>query len=206
MIDVDTMHLFFALHWRTAARLNEGKVRAGARAQRRTGLELALDMSESGARADGRPPTFGARTLPPKNHMTPEQNKRTISDAWKAFASHDPVRIAAWFTEDAEWLAPQRNATALALVISDHMIGRKAIVHFLAEMFPKLFVSDVTVDFRSRYCEGDAVIVELRMQAMLADGRKYDNDYCFIFELQDGRIARMREYMDTRKGHACIFG
>lgn len=138
--------------------------------------------------------------------MTPEQNKRTVSDAWKAFASHDAARIAAWFTEDAEWLAPQRNATALALGIPDHMIGQRAIVHFLAEMFPKLFVSDVTVDFRSRYCEGDTVIVELRIQAMLANGRKYDNDYCFIFELRDGRIARMREYMDTQKGHACIFG
>jgi uncharacterized protein len=142
----------------------------------------------------------------PKSRMTPEQNKRTVSDAWKAFASHDAARIAAWFTEDAEWLAPQRNATALALGIPDHMIGRKAIVHFLAEMFPKLFVSDVTVDFRSRYCEGDTVIVELRIQALLANGRKYDNDYCFIFELRDGRIARMREYMDTQKGHACIFG
>jgi ketosteroid isomerase-like protein len=138
--------------------------------------------------------------------MTPEQNKRAISDAWKAFASHDPKRIAACFTADAEWLAPQRNATALALDAPDHMIGTAAIVHFVAEKFPKLFVSDVTVDFRSRYCEGDTVIVELRIQAMLANSRTYDNDYCFIFELRDGLIARVREYMDTQKGRACIFG
>lgn len=138
--------------------------------------------------------------------MTPEQNKRVISDAWKAFASHDPTRIAACFTEDAEWLAPRRNATALALDAPDHMIGTAAIVRFLAEEFPKLFVSDVTVDFRSRYCEGGTVIVELRMQATLVNGRKYDNDYCFFFELRNGLIARVREYMDTQKGRACIFG
>jgi len=40
----------------------------------------------------------------------------------------------------------------------------------------------------------------------LAGGKPYDNDYCFVFELREGRIARMREYMDTRKGHAAIFG
>jgi uncharacterized protein len=124
----------------------------------------------------------------------------------EGFASHDPKRISACFTEDAEWLAPQRNATALALDAPDHMIGVAAIVHFVAEKFPKLFVSDVTVDFRSSYCEGDTVIVELRIQAMLANGRTYDNDYCFIFELRDGLIARVREYMDTQKGRVCIFG
>ncbi|WGT64457.1 nuclear transport factor 2 family protein [Variovorax paradoxus] len=202
MIDADTMHRSSARHWRTAARLDAGKVRAGA--QRRTGVGVGYVRKR---RARRWPPAYLQRSItPPKNRMTPEQNKRTISDAWKAFASHDPARIAAWFTEDAEWLAPQRNATALALGIPHHMIGSKAIVHFLAEMFPKLFVSDVTVNFRSRYCERDTVIVELRIQAMLANGRKYDNDYCFIFELRDGRIVRMREYMDTQKGHACIFG
>jgi len=138
--------------------------------------------------------------------MASEQNKRIIFDAWKAFASRDPKLIAACFTEDAEWLAPRGNATALALDAPDHMIGPDAIVHFLAGKFPALFVRDVVVDFRSRYCEGDTVIVELRMQATLANGRKYDNDYCFIFELSNGRIARVREYMDTQKGRACIFG
>jgi ketosteroid isomerase-like protein len=168
-----------ACHWRTAARLLAGNVR-----NRRAG-------------AAGH--AYGRR-------MTSEHNKRTISDAWKAFASRDPKRIASWFTEDAEWLAPRGNATALALDAPDHMIGPEAIVHFLAEKFPALFVSDVAVDFRSRYCEGDTVIVELRLQATLANGRRYDNDYCFIFELRDGRIARVREYMDTQKGRACIFG
>ena len=32
-----------------------------------------------------------------------------------AFASRDEQRIAAAFSDDAEWLAPKGNATALAL-------------------------------------------------------------------------------------------
>lgn len=33
----------------------------------------------------------------------------------------------------------------------------------------------------------------------------YDNEHCFIIELQDGRIRRVREYMDTQHGFRCIF-
>jgi hypothetical protein len=30
-------------------------------------------------------------------------------------------------------------------------------------------------------------------------------NYCFIFECREGRIARVREYMDTMSGHNQIF-
>ena len=50
------------------------------------------------------------------------------------------------------------------------------------------------------------VIVEERLQATLFNGRYYDNDYCFVFELEDGLITVMREYMDTAKGFRMIFG
>jgi ketosteroid isomerase-like protein len=139
--------------------------------------------------------------------MSPEQCKRSVVDAWRAFATRDRQRIAAVFTDGAEWIAPKGNATAIALNYSDHMVGREQIVTFLAEEFRKLFVRDVSVDFRSMHCEGHTVILEERMRATLANGRQYENDYCFFFELSDdGLIAKVREYMDTRRGHECIFG
>jgi hypothetical protein len=86
------------------------------------------------------------------------------------------------------------------------MVGREQIVTFLAEEFRKLFVRDVSVDFRSMPCEGHTVILEERMRATLANGRQYENDYCFFFELSDdGLIAKVREYMDTQRGHECIW-
>jgi len=41
--------------------------------------------------------------------------------------------------------------------------------------------------------------------ATLASGRHCDDDDCFVFELREGRIARVREYMDTQKGRTAIF-
>jgi ketosteroid isomerase-like protein len=43
------------------------------------------------------------------------------------------------------------------------------------------------------------VIVEESMTSILANGNHYANDYCLVFELRDGLIHRVREYMDTAR-------
>ncbi|TVT53614.1 nuclear transport factor 2 family protein [Amycolatopsis rhizosphaerae] len=133
-------------------------------------------------------------------------SRTIVQSAWQAFASHDADRIAAVFTEDAEWLAPPGNATAIALDAPSHMVGKKAITRFLAEDFPRLFVRDVAVTFHGLHADGEKVIVEETMTATLANGNHYSNDYCLIFELRDGLIHRVREYMDTARGHRMVFG
>jgi uncharacterized protein len=137
--------------------------------------------------------------------MTAKNSKHVVLAAWQALASRDPQRIAAIFAKDAEWLAPQGNATAVALNSTSHMVGREQISQSFGSDIWKLFTTDVKVEFRGVYADGDVVIVEERMQATLANGNAYDNDYCFVFEVENGLIRRVREYMDTAKGHRMIF-
>ncbi|QBS43513.1 nuclear transport factor 2 family protein [Nocardia sp. CS682] len=135
-----------------------------------------------------------------------QDSKTIVQNAWKAFATHDFEQISAFFTEDAEWLAPPRNATAVFMKGPSHIIGRDAIADFLAYGFSKMFAKDVTLTFHGFYAEGDRVIVEETMTATLANGNAYENDYCFIFELHEGRIHRVREYMDTARANTMVFG
>jgi ketosteroid isomerase-like protein len=134
-----------------------------------------------------------------------QANRDIILRAWRAFADHDAARISAFFTDDAEWMAPEGNATAAALNVPSHMIGRKAIARFIAEDFPRLFARDINITFHGVYAVGDHVIVEETMRATLASGNGYANDYCFVFELRGGLIHRVREYMDTARGHRMVF-
>lgn len=120
--------------------------------------------------------------------------------AWAAFASREPERVRAVFVPDAEWLAPPDNATACALDGTHHLVGRDRIVRFLTAEFGTVFVDDVSIEFQGVFADGDVVVVEERMQATLANGGRYENDYCFVFELEDGLITRVREYMDTQRG------
>ena len=131
--------------------------------------------------------------------------KDIVLNAWKTFSSRDADRIAALFTEDAEWIAPKGNATAVALDHTDHMIGAKQIARFIAQEMHRLF-SEIDIAFRGVYADGNTVIVEERMRATLPGGKPYENDYCFIFAVADGRIREVREYMDTRKGWRMVFG
>jgi ketosteroid isomerase-like protein len=136
--------------------------------------------------------------------MSSTESKQHVIDAWQAFATRDPNRVSAVFTPDAEWFAPPDNATAVALGGTSHLVGRDRIVRFLTAEFGTIFVADVAIDFRGVYADDETVIVEERMRATLANGRHYDNDYCFVFELEHGLITRVREYMDTQRAAACF--
>jgi ketosteroid isomerase-like protein len=134
--------------------------------------------------------------------MNTESNRQLVVNAWKAFATRDPDRVGAVFAPDAEWLAPPGNATALALDGTYHLVGRERIVRFLTSEFGTVFVADVSLDVRGVYADGDRVVTEVRLRATLAHGGHYDNEYCFIFDMENGLIKRIREYMDTLRGAA----
>ncbi|WP_405922558.1 hypothetical protein [Streptomyces sp. NBC_00035] len=42
--------------------------------------------------------------------------------------------------------------------------------------------------------------MEETMTAALTNGSHYANDYCFVFQLRDGLIHRVRENKDTAPG------
>jgi ketosteroid isomerase-like protein len=131
--------------------------------------------------------------------------KETVLAAWAAFASRDPAKVAAQFTRDAEWIAPEGNATAIALDGPCHLTGPGQLAQFITQWVPTLF-KDTQIEFQRVLEAADTVVIELRYKAGLVNGRSYDNRYCFLFDVEDGRIRRVREYMDTLAGQKQIFG
>lgn len=61
------------------------------------------------------------------------------------------------------------------------------------EMFPH----GITFDVTGLVAEGNKVSAEAHLTAKTAMGAVYDNLYHFLFEIEGGRIKRMKEYMDT---------
>jgi hypothetical protein len=55
---------------------------------------------------------------------------------------------------------------------------------------------NITVD--NMIGEGNFVAVEGHSETQLADGTPYANQYHWLFELRDGRVHRVREYLDTQ--------
>ena len=160
------------------------------------------------ARARARGAAVVRRPFTGTSAMNSEDSKRIVLAAWDAFRTRDLKQIAAVFTEDAEWLAPANNANATAVALNgpSHMVGPEQIARLIGTEIWKLFVANVSVNFKGVNADGNVVVIEQRMRAMLANGNAYDNDYCFVIEVADGRIRRVREYMDTAKGNRMVFG
>lgn len=59
------------------------------------------------------------------------------------------------------------------------------------------FPNGVRFDVTGMIAEGNKVAAEAHLTAATAMGGTYDNFYHFLFEIDDGRITRMKEYMDT---------
>jgi uncharacterized protein len=133
--------------------------------------------------------------------------KESAAGVWRAFASRDRETIRAVLTEDAAWIAPERNATQLALGLAVDMLEtRDGIIAFVVDHFRKLFPHGAQFEFTKVIAEGDTVVFEQRMTGSTINGRSYDNRYCWIFEMNGARVRRIREYMDTFGGYRMIFG
>lgn len=143
-----------------------------------------------------------------------EDAKAAVTRLYQAYGSGHPATIGDCLTDDVAWIAPPGNATQVALgqgtgsagaPDGSNTLGKADILSFMANDFARLF-SGVTNEFRMMIAEGDIVVTEARMSATLANGRSYVNDYCFIYRVRDGKVAEIREYMDTRGGWAQMFG
>jgi uncharacterized protein len=55
-----------------------------------------------------------------------------------------------------------------------------------------------SVEVHGIHADGDFVVVEHSGRNELPDGRRYDNNYCWVFRFQDDVIQEVREYMDTQ--------
>jgi ketosteroid isomerase-like protein len=47
--------------------------------------------------------------------------------------------------------------------------------------------------------EGDKVAVEATSEGKHISGQTYTNEYHFLFEFRDGKLLRLKEYMDTER-------
>jgi ketosteroid isomerase-like protein len=138
--------------------------------------------------------------------VSPMSNKQIVLEAWKAFRTRSREQIRPLLAPDIQWIAPPGNATATALGKPSGFSDRESMMDFICDDFSRLFVRDVSVDVRVAVCEGEVVILEQAFCATLCNGRSYQNDYVFVFQVRGGQVHQMREYMDTASGFRQIFG
>ena len=126
------------------------------------------------------------------------KNKRLALETWESLRRGDVKAAFANMSDDVTWWIP-----GMIEPVSGLKRGKTEILGFLrwaAETFPPGMQTEV----RGAYADGNTVILELNNRSTAANGRAYENDYCFVFVIEDGRIRAVREYVDTQKAVATI--
>lgn len=73
--------------------------------------------------------------------------------------------------------------------------GIPLAIQGILEVFPQ----GITFNIKSMVAEGEKVAVEASSLGEHVSGKTYSNDYHFLFEFRDGKLLRLREYMDTER-------
>jgi len=120
-------------------------------------------------------------------------NERLVVDFFNTLSSSDFDRIREFFHEDATWEAMVKDIPGVGV----HR-GKKGIVDDFLKPIRGMFApGDPKVTLTSLASKGSLVVAESTGSGHVADGRPYHNLYCWAIEIKDGKIHRLREYMDS---------
>jgi ketosteroid isomerase-like protein len=124
--------------------------------------------------------------------MSTAENLQLVKDGYAAFGRGDLPGLLSLLAEDVVWDMPGEG-----LPIAGSYRGRDGVASF----FQKLQQEADILEFQPRefLAEGDRVlVVGWERMKIKATGRGADIDWVMAFTIRDGKIAKFREYTDTK--------
>jgi ketosteroid isomerase-like protein len=123
-------------------------------------------------------------------------NKKLIEQIFAAAANPDPAArdralFVASLADDVKWVVTGQYSWSRTFT------GKQSILNDLHGHVRSLLTEPTrTIAYRF-IADGDYVAVEARGNNLTKAGVRYDNDYCLVFHLEDGKIKEIREYCDS---------
>jgi uncharacterized protein len=123
--------------------------------------------------------------------MNAAQNKHVLEQAFAELALGNGKPFVDLMADDFCWTVPGSNRW------SGTYRGKRAVQNeLLAPLFAR-FAGRYTNRASRLIAEDDFVVVECRGQVTTKSGIPYNNTYCYVCRLADGRLKELTEYMDT---------
>lgn len=125
--------------------------------------------------------------------MSTEQNRKLAAEFFARFDANDVAGALAMMSEDCNWWIAGKPGSNPS--VGDHTKEQ------MARMFRtmgKALKGGLRMKVKSAIAEGDRVALEVVSRGELANGRVYEQEYHMLMTVRGGKIASVKEYLDTQ--------
>ena len=120
------------------------------------------------------------------------ENKERVQQIFAALSQGDSRPFVDALGDDIRWTITGSSEW------SRTYDGKDAVQRELLGPLFGQFADRYTAEASRFIAEDDYVVVEFRGRVMTKRGQPYNNTYCYIFRLADGKVAEITEYLDTQ--------
>jgi ketosteroid isomerase-like protein len=120
-----------------------------------------------------------------------ENNKKLVKEAFDGLARGDAAAFSDLQAEDFTWIIEGQSRFSRAFK------GKEAVHRELVRPLFANFATEYRNHAQEIIAEGDRIVVLARGQVKTVRGEDYNNSYCFVIRMRDGKMVELVEYMDT---------
>lgn len=120
-----------------------------------------------------------------------DENKRLIQGIFDALSTGDSRPFVSLLADDVSWTVMGRTPW------SGTYRGKPAVLEDLLGQLGARLEGRYRATADRILADGDYVIVQARGLATTKTGIEYNNEYCFVYRLENGTIKEVVEYLDT---------
>jgi ketosteroid isomerase-like protein len=122
--------------------------------------------------------------------MNPSENKQLLRNVFDEMAAGNTRAMSDAMADDCRWVFPGDWSW------SGEWHPKSAVLEDLLLPLMAQF-ERYRSEARSIIAEGDHVVVQARADAVTKRGDDYNQSYCYVFEVRDGRLTEVTEYCDS---------
>jgi ketosteroid isomerase-like protein len=124
--------------------------------------------------------------------MTAIENKQLIQSIFAELAQGNSRPLVDAMADDFRWTVT--GSTKWSRTYD----GKQAVLKELLTPLRSMIADRIRTVPQRVFADGDHVIVEARGNNTTKTGKPYNNAYCFVIRLAEGRLREITEYMDTQ--------
>ncbi|MCB1666912.1 MAG: nuclear transport factor 2 family protein [Porticoccaceae bacterium] len=124
--------------------------------------------------------------------MSIEENKKLVAEFFACFGRKDVDGAMSMMTDDATWwIGGKKRLFPIA------GLKTKAEAKDIFDAFVPTSKDGLEIIPTGMVAEGDKVAVEAKSHGEFPSGFVYENEYHFLVTLRDGKVASVKEFLDT---------